>query len=234
VIIAAQFHSMIYLYLPLVFVAVNIDFLEKYRKPIILFLAILFLLLISDIRSGQLITYLANLAGGWLESEKYVSYATVRSRWAWLSVVLIWILTVVNSFVVSGVLRKNRNAFVRREMKTSLSNFKLIRAEKTVDYSCACENLNKLILISSAYAPLSIFTLHMARLLKYISLINIIYMALAWDLMKNKKILRVCIFLSTMVITLLWLYFDMFIYKGYRPDLLDEFMVNGKWFWIGE
>ena len=226
-ILGAQFHSMIYLYLPLMVVTWKWENLKKYRKLLITTLIFGVLGLIASIRNGALVSIMATFMGNLIGSEKYIHYAVALGRYAWLSVLLIWGATVINAWYVGR--------WVKGDISISSKSIRiidglLINTEKSVTINKWLERMQLILLLCSVYIPLAILTLHQSRFLKYMTIVNFIYMAMMYEYTPDRNRRRY-IFLSTLVLTLLWLYFDMNIYGGYSTEILTYYVVNGRWFW---
>lgn len=226
-ILGAQFHSMLYLYLPLVVVTWKWENLKKYRKLLTAALILGVLGLIVSIRTGALVTMMATFMGNLIGSEKYINYAVALGRYAWLSVLLIWGATVINAWYVGR--------WVKGDITTSLKSTKiidglLINTEESVTINKWLERMQLILLLCSVYISLAILTLHQSRFLKYMTIVNFIYMEMMYEYTPDRNKRRY-IFLSTLVLTLLWLYFDMNIYGGYSTEILTDYVVNGRWFW---
>lgn len=226
-ILGAQFHSMIYLYLPLMVVTWKWENLKKYRKLLTTTLIFGVLGLIATIRNGALVSIMATFMGNLIGSEKYVNYAVALGRYAWLSVLLIWGATVINAWYVGR--------WVKDDISISFKSIRiidglLINTEESVTINKWLERMQIILLLCSVYIPLAILTLHQSRFLKYMTIVNFIYMAMMYEYTTDRNRRRY-IFLSTLVLTLLWLYFDMNIYCGYSTEILTYYVVNGRWFW---
>lgn len=228
-IIAAQFHSMIYLYIPLVLIAVRWNNIKKYRKVINAILIIGIVGMIYLVRTGNAITLLATYVGDFLGSDKYSRYAVALGRYAWVSVLCIWAVTVGNVIFTGKWLNESACEGVLRQRYTIRQGV-LIKEQEIWKIDQCLERMRLFLVASTFFVPLTIFALHLARYLKYISFVNIIYMAMLFENITDKK-KKVYIFVSTCIITLLWLYFDIYIYGGYRTDFLQEYIIKGKWFW---
>ena len=228
-IIAAQFHSMIYLYIPLVLIAVRWNNIKKYRKVINAILIIGIVGMIYLVRTGNAITLLATFVGDFLGSDKYSRYAVALGRYAWVSVLCIWAVTVGNVIFTGKWLNESACEGVLRQRYTIRQGV-LIKEQAIWKIDQCLERMRLFLVASTFFVPLTIFALHLARYLKYISFVNIIYMAMLFENITDKK-KKVYIFVSTCIITLLWLYFDIYIYGGYRTDVLQKYMIKGKWFW---
>lgn len=228
-IIAAQFHSMIYLYIPLVLIAVRWNNIKKYRKVINAILIIGIVGMIYLVRTGNAITLLATFVGDFLGSDKYSRYAVALGRYAWVSVLCIWAVTVGNVIFTGKWLNESACEGVLRQRYTIRQGV-LIKEQAIWKIDQCLERMRLFLVASTFFVPLTIFALHLARYLKYISFVNIIYMAMLFENITDKK-KKVYIFVSTCIITLLWLYFDIYIYGGYRTDILQKYMIKGKWFW---
>lgn len=228
-IIAAQFHSMIYLYIPLVLIAVRWNNIKKYRKVVNAILIIGIVGMIYLVRTGSAITLLATFVGDFLGSDKYSRYAVALGRYAWVSVLCIWAVTVGNVIFTGKWLNESACEGVLRKGYTIRQGV-LIKEQGIWKIDQCLERMRLFLVASTFFVPLTIFALHLARYLKYISFVNIIYMAMLFESITDKK-KKVYIFVSTCIITLLWLYFDIYIYGGYRTDILQEYIIKGKWFW---
>lgn len=226
-ILGAQFHSMIYLYLPLIVVTWKWENLKKYRKLLTAALIFGVLGLIASIRDNELVSIMATFIGNLIGSEKYIHYAVALGRYAWLSVLLIWGATVINAWYVGR--------WVKGDISISSKSIRiidglLINTEKSVTINKWLERMQLILLLCSVYIPLAILTLHQSRFLKYMTIVNFIYMAMMYEYTPDRNKRRY-IFLSTLMLTLLWLYFDMNIYGGYSTEILTYYVVNGRWFW---
>ena len=226
-ILGAQFHSMIYLYLPLIVVTWKWENLKKYRKLLTAALIFGVLGLIASIRDNELVSIMATFIGNLIGSEKYIHYAVALGRYAWLSVLLIWGSTVINAWYVGR--------WVKGDISISSKSIRiidglLINTEKSVTINKWLERMQLILLLCSVYIPLAILTLHQSRFLKYMTIVNFIYMAMMYEYTPDRNKRRY-IFLSTLMLTLLWLYFDMNIYGGYSTEILTYYVVNGRWFW---
>lgn len=226
-ILGAQFHSMIYLYLPLIVVTWKWENLKKYRKLLTAALIFGVLGLIASIRDNELVSIMATFIGNLIGSEKYIHYAVALGRYAWLSVLLIWGATVINAWYVGR--------WVKGDISISSKSIRiidglLINTEKSVTINKWLERMQLILLLCSVYIPLAILTLHQSRFLKYMTIVNFIYMAMMYEYTPDRNRRRY-IFLSTLMLTLLWLYFDMNIYGGYSTEILTYYVVNGRWFW---
>ena len=226
-ILGAQFHSMIYLYLPLIVVTWKWENLKKYRKLLTAALIFGVLGLIASIRNNELVSIMATFMGNLIGSEKYINYAVALGRYAWLSVLLIWGATVINAWYVGR--------WVKDDISISSKSIRiidglLINTEKSVTINKWLERMQLILLLCSVYIPLAILTLHLSRFLKYMTIVNFIYMAMMYEYAPDRNRRRY-IFLSTLMLTLLWLYFDMNIYCGYSTEILRNYVVNGRWFW---
>lgn len=226
-ILGAQFHSMIYLYLPLIAVTWKGENLKKYRKLLTAALIFGVLGLIASIRNKALVSIMATFMGNLIGSEKYINYAVALGRYAWLSVLLIWGATVINAWYVGR--------WVKDDISISSKSIRiidglLINTEKSVTINKWLERMQLILLLCSVYIPLAILTLHLSRFLKYMTIVNFIYMAMMYEYASDRNRRRY-IFLSTLMLTLLWLYFDMNIYCGYSTEILRNYVVNGRWFW---
>ena len=226
-ILGAQFHSMIYLYLPLIVVTWKWENLKKYRKLLTAALIFGVLGLIASIRDNELVSIMVTFIGNLIGSEKYIHYAVALGRYAWLSVLLIWGATVINAWYVGR--------WVKGDISISSKSIRiidglLINTEKSVTINKWLERMQLILLLCSVYIPLAILTLHQSRFLKYMTIVNFIYMAMMYEYTPDRNRRRY-IFLSTLMLTLLWLYFDMNIYGGYSTEILTYYVVNGRWFW---
>lgn len=226
-ILGAQFHSMLYLYLPLVIVTWKWETLKKYRKLLTAALVLVVLGLIVSVRTGSLVIIMATFMGNLIGGEKYINYAVVLGRYAWLSVLLIWSATVINAWYVGRWVEDD----IRIPYKsTKIIDWVLINTEEFVTINKWLERMRLILLLCSVYISLAILTLHQSRFLKYMTIVNFIYMAMMYEYTPDRNRRRY-IFLSTLVLTLLWLYFDMNIYGGYSTEILTDYVVNGRWFW---
>ena len=201
--------------------------LKKYRKLLTTTLIFGVLGLIATIRNGALVSIMATFMGNLIGSEKYVNYAVALGRYAWLSVLLIWGATVINAWYVGR--------WVKDDISISFKSIRiidglLINTEESVTINKWLERMQIILLLCSVYIPLAILTLHQSRFLKYMTIVNFIYMAMMYEYTTDRNRRRY-IFLSTLVLTLLWLYFDMNIYCGYSTEILTYYVVNGRWFW---
>lgn len=226
-ILGAQFHSMLYLYLPLVIVTWKWETLKKYRKLLTAALVLVVLGLIVSVRTGSLVIIMATFMGNLIGGEKYINYAVALGRYAWLSVLLIWSATVINAWYVGRWVEDD----IRIPYKsTKIIDWVLINTEEFVTINKWLERMRLILLLCSVYISLAILTLHQSRFLKYMTIVNFIYMAMMYEYTPDRNRRRY-IFLSTLVLTLLWLYFDMNIYGGYSTEILTDYVVNGRWFW---
>lgn len=226
-ILGAQFHSMIYLYLPLIVVTWKWENLKKYRKLFTAALIFGVLGLIASIRNNAIVSIMATFMGNLIGSEKYINYAVALGRYAWLSVLLIWGATVINARYVGRWVKDDISISSK---STRIIDGLLINTEKSVTINKWLERMQLILLLCSVYIPLAILTLHQSRFLKYMTIVNFIYMAMMYEYTPDRNKRRY-IFLSTLVLTLLWLYFDMNIYGGYSTEILRDYVVNGRWFW---
>lgn len=226
-ILGAQFHSMLYLYLPLGVVTWKWETLKKYRKLLTATFALVVLGLIVSLRTGALVTIMATFMGSLIGSEKYVNYAVALGRYAWLSVLMIWCATVINAWYVG---RWGENDISISFKSTKIIDGILINTVESVTINKWLKRMRLILLLCSVYIPLAILTLHQSRFLKYMTIVNFIYMAMMYEYTTDRSRRRY-IFLSTLVLTLLWLYFDMNIYGGYSTETLTDYVVNGRWFW---
>lgn len=226
-ILGAQFHSMIYLYLPLIVVTWKWENLKKYRKLLTAALIFGVLGLIASIRDNELVSIMATFIGNLIGSEKYIHYAVALGRYAWLSVLLIWGATVINAWYVGRWVKGDISISSK---STRIIDGLLINTEKSVTINKWLERMQLILLLCSVYIPLAILTLHQSRFLKYMTIVNFIYMAMMYEYTPDRNRRRY-IFLSTLMLTLLWLYFDMNIYGGYSTEILTYYVVNGRWFW---
>lgn len=226
-ILGAQFHSMIYLYLPLIVVTWKWENLKKYRKLLTVALIFGVLELIASIRDNALVSIMATFIGNLIGSEKYIHYAVTLGRYAWLSVLLIWGATVINAWYVGRWVKGDISISSK---STRIIDGLLINTEKSVTINKWLERMQLILLLCSVYIPLAILTLHQSRFLKYMTIVNFIYMAMMYEYTPDRNRRRY-IFLSTLMLTLLWLYFDMNIYGGYSTEILMDYVVNGRWFW---
>lgn len=226
-ILGAQFHSMLYLYLPLVIVTWKWETLKKYRKLLTAALVLVVLGLIVSVRTGSLVIIMATFMGNLIGGEKYINYAVALGRYAWLSVLLIWGATVINAWYVG---RWGEDDISIPYKSTKIIDWVLINTEESVTINRWLERMRLILLLCSVYIPLAILTLHLSRFLKYMTIVNFIYMAMMYEYTPDRNRRRY-IFLSTLVLTLLWLYFDMNIYGGYSTEILTDYVVNGRWFW---
>lgn len=226
-ILGAQFHSMIYLYLPLIVVTWKWENLKKYRKLLTAALIFGVLGLIASIRDNELVSIMATFIGNLIGSEKYIHYAVALGRYAWLSVLLIWGATVINAWYVGRWVKGDISISSK---STRIIDGLLINTEKSVTINKWLERMQLILLLCSVYIPLAILTLHQSRFLKYMTIVNFIYMAMMYEYTPDRNKRRY-IFLSTLMLTLLWLYFDMNIYGGYSTEILTYYVVNGRWFW---
>ena len=228
-VLGAQFHSMLYLYLPLVVVTWKWENLKKYRKLLFATLALVVLGLIVLVRTEVLVTIMATFMSSLLKSEKYASYAVALGRYAWLSVLLIWCASIINTWYVGRWVEDDISISLK---STKINDWALINTEKSVTINKWLERMQLILLLCSVYIPLTIFTLHLSRFLKYMTVVNFIYMAMLYTYIPNRY-RKMYIFISTLVLTLLWMYFDMNIYGGYSIEILKDYVVNGRWFWKG-
>ena len=226
-ILGAQFHSMTYLYLPLIVVTWKWENLKKYRKLLTAALIFGVLGLIASIRDNELVSIMATFIGNLIGSEKYIHYAVALGRYAWLSVLLIWGATVINAWYVGRWVKGDISISSK---STRIIDGLLINTEKSVTINKWLERMQLILLLCSVYIPLAILTLHQSRFLKYMTIVNFIYMAMMYEYTPDRNRRRY-IFLSTLMLTLLWLYFDMNIYGGYSTEILTYYVVNGRWFW---
>ena len=226
-ILGAQFHSMIYLYLPLIVVTWKWENLKKYRKLLTVALIFGVIELIASIRDSALVSIMATFIGNLIGSEKYIHYAVALGQYAWLSVLLIWGATVINAWYVGRWVKGDISISSK---STRIIDGLLINTEKSVTINKWLERMQLILLLCSVYIPLAILTLHQSRFLKYMTIVNFIYMAMMYEYTPDRNRRRY-IFLSTLMLTLLWLYFDMNIYGGYSTEILTYYVVNGRWFW---
>ena len=185
-IIAAQFHSMIYLYIPLVLIAVRWNNIKKYRKVINAILIIGIVGMIYLVRTGNAITLLATFVGDFLGSDKYSRYAVALGRYAWVSVLCIWAVTVGNVIFTGKWLNESACEGVLRQRYTIRQGV-LIKEQAIWKIDQCLERMRLFLVASTFFVPLTIFALHLARYLKYISFVNIIYMAMLFENITDKK-----------------------------------------------
>ncbi len=232
VIIAAQFHSSIYIFLLLLFVNLDIARIKRYRKVLVLGIAVGTIALIIMIRNGILIQFAASVVSNLLGSEKYSAYtAEDRSRFGWLYVMGVWGITVANSIFLTKKVQTFEDIEVLVCRRVTVKNWILKVYNECEDVKMYANACNRLIALCIVYAPLCIFTLHMHRFLQYMSILNLFYMALLYKVFRKNTGLRIYIFGITLVITLLWLYFAMNVYGAFRPEMIHDYMINGRWFW---
>lgn len=207
VLIAAQFHAMCYLYLLLALPGMKIFSKEsearKNKEVYMFIIACISLWGIILIRSGLVVSAMANIIGEIISSDKFSLYAVARGRFAWICVLLLWILTVGSSYLILCRQKKESKGY------HDLFQFFLVIA------------------VCSIYIPLCIFSLHLARFLKYASTLWILYMSIYYSKSKTKKE-RKLIVATTIVVTIGWVLYDMFVYGGYSPKILEQLFLSGK------
>ena len=228
--VAAQFHSSIYLYLLLALININFIKIKKYRKIILLLGIIVLLLFIMVIRYGFLISLIAQVLGNIIDSSKYINYAVVRSRFGWISVLLIWTFIITSSIVFTRKLDKNPDLVIKYNRR-KLKICKIFVDKSIINVKSYGNKINRILLIGIFYAPLSMFSLHLYRILKYLSIIYFFYMSLLYFAFRSNKKMKLIIIWVTVLVVCLWMYFEMFIYGGYNPRVIDDFIINGHWFW---
>ena len=232
ILVGAQFHSSIYLFLPLVFVLVKPSFIKKYRKIIILTIFMIVISMIFLIRSGVLISGLAAVIGNILGSGKYVSYAIAKSRYGWLAVAVIWISIVVSTIYFTKRINYSGQLKETKLKAIHFTNGKLSRKIYYKNYNYYANHIMMLILVASIYVPMAIFSLHLYRYVHYLTIFYFIYMGLIYDTAKNNKSIKYQVLLHTGIIASFWLVFEIFIYSGTLGlESLSDYVVNGQWFW---
>lgn len=235
-ILASQFHSALYVFL--LFALLKIDFIKakKYKKLWLALLVFFIAALIWAIRDGTLIEIIGKIVGGLLGSTKYITYTgTARTRYAWLSVLGIWGVTVVSSMYLTSIVNTSgRIQFCRPTKKRWTLNRGILQITTCdIDTRFYVNSLNRIILLSTVYMPLSIFTLHMHRILQYMHFIYLLLMGVLYTGVREDRWLRRAIFSVTFVVTAMWIWFNWNVYKTLSPEMISDILIDhGTWFWL--
>lgn len=231
VLVASQFHSSLYLLLFFALIEINLLTLKKYRKALIPTIAVSVLFIGLIVRYGTLVPTLAHIIANIIDSDKYIAYAIVRGRFAWISIALIWIVTVgvsiyfTKAAVKLGQWKSDYFSVYEYDKKKGV----LINYFYNVDRSNQSLQMIKIIVLACFLIPLTIFSLHLYRYLHYIAIIFIADMGLCYETSKKNKDKAEC-FVCSFIVMSAWLFFEIFIY-GIDLELLDSMMVQGTWFW---
>lgn len=231
VLVASQFHSGFYLFIVFVIANFNFQKIKKYRKILLLGMVFLVVLLVFLIRYTNIISQLANFVGSLLGSAKMSVYAgAALSRSGWLYIVGVWLITILNILYVDSLINKTGIQGNVTYSYYALQKMTISKKYISIDLKDFQKRCNLILYICSFFAPICIFSLHLHRYLQYMSFFNIVYLAVLFDVSKNKKRVKRYIVFSAFVITFIWLYFAMFIYKTFSLENITDYMINGNWF----
>lgn len=225
VLLAAQFHSAMHVYLLLLLTKVDFALLKKLKK----LFPFLIITVIIMLRQSTLLLGIMKLVGKILQNDKYERYAVQKTRYGWLPVLVIWSLTVLSCLYVNYHIQKKKEPMFLKEIR--YRNRAISVKPREIEVKKISTIVSRINLIGCLLMPMTILILHFARINRNLSVLNIIYMAMSYEYMgTDKKMKRRIIFL-TFMITLGWFLFDNYVYGSLTWEHMNDWFLNGRWFW---
>lgn len=225
VLLAAQFHSAMHVYLLLLLTKVDFALLKKLKK----LFPFLIITVIIMLRQSTLLLGIMKLVGKILQNDKYERYAVQKTRYGWLPVLVIWSLTVLSCLYVNYHIQKKKEPMFLKEIR--YRNRAISVKPREIEVKKISTIVSRINLIGCLLMPMTILILHFARINRNLSVLNIIYMAMSYEYMgTDKKMKRRIIFL-TFMITLGWFLFDNYVYGSLTWEHMSDWFLHGRWFW---
>lgn len=226
VILASTIHSASIFYIVLI-----VPFISKVhiKKIEYLYFTVILILIVLFYTSSSFLSFLWDVGGVFFNTQRYAKYAVQGTHLGNMPVIFCWVLTIWNAKNICSAFENEY--IVSTSYFQKVINNKLMLSYKETDIRGTIIYLKNILYASCLMIPLTVLSLHFARLIRNMTIIYLIMSCIIIGSANNKKIQLQTVAVNIITVSI-WIWFDMSLYGAFDLNSLSQYMFNGEWFWL--